>query len=435
MKILVIGSGVGGVVCAYHLAKNGHSVIVFEKKSYDSVTYDWHDDIAKTAFEKANIPCPPSDMYFDKRNWGFVAPNSKTHIYAPLEKATDISIERRPFLHWLIKLAKSVGVEFRFESKAEIFVENETVRGVVVENEVIKADLVVDNAGVDSPIRGNLPQSYGIQNHVKNGEVFCAYRGFFNKNDVVVKDEDTNLAYLLHNGKKGISWCIADPRESFVDILIGQIDSLSDADVGFALESLRADNPVLGDNLLRGGNINRIPVRYPLTKMVGKNYAIIGDACFMTIPMLGSGMASSMLAGRLLAETVNETESTEVKDLWKYQVKFYKQCGADHYGIDVIKRWLLSANPDDVRFLFESGVLSEKDTNSGAGGSTLKLSVKDLLVKLVKGISRLGLLLELSGVVNRSNKAVKMANEIPENYNEEDIKNWENKVGKFFEAK
>lgn len=432
MNIVVVGAGVGGVVCAYHLAKNGHKVVVIEKNSYETVTYDWHDDIAKKAFANANIPTPPSEMYFDKRNWGFVAPNSKKHIYAPLEEATDVSIKRRPFLHWLIDLSSAVGVEFKFNTKAELLVESNTVIGVKVGEEKLLADLVVDNAGVDSTIRASLPQSYGIQPHARNGEVFCAYRGFFNKNAVEVKDEDTNLAYLLHNGKKGISWCIADPREEVVDILIGQIDALSDADIGFALDSLKADNKVLGDNLIKGGKVCRIPVRYPLTKMVGEHFAIIGDSAFMTIPMLGSGMASSMLAGRLLAETVNEINSTAVADLWKYQVKFYNQCGADHYGIDVIKRWLLSANPDDVKFLFESGVLSEKDINSGAGGSTLKLSVKDLLIKLIKGISRLGLLLQLSSMLNRSNNAVSLAKSIPTDYNPDQINEWEYKIERFF---
>lgn len=432
---MVIGAGVGGVVCAYHLAKNGHNVCVIEQKSYDNVTYDWHDDIAKTSFKNADIPAPSSEIYFDKRNWAFVAPNSKKHVYAPLEEATDISIERRPLLHFLCDLAKSVGVQFKFDARAELVCENGIVIGAKINEEIISCDLLIDNSGVDSAIRSNLPQNYGIQNHVKNGEVFCAYRGFFNKNDVTVKDEDTNLAYLLHNGKKGISWCISDPREDVVDILIGQIDSLSDADIAFALDSLKKDNPVLGDTLVKGGKVCRIPVRYPLTKMVGEHFAIIGDSAFMTIPMLGSGIASSMLAGKLLAETVNETNSTSVNDLWKYQVKFYKQCGANHYGIDVIKRWLLSANPDDVRFLFESGVLSEKDINSGAGGSTLKLSVKDLLEKLVKGISRLGLLLDLSGVVNKSNKAVKLANSIPEEYDEKAVSEWEAKVNKLFETK
>lgn len=433
MKILVIGAGVGGVVCAYHLAKKGHNVCVIEQKSYEKVTYDWHDDIAKTSFENAGIPTPPKEFYFDKRNWGFVAPNSKKHVYAPLDEATDVSIERRPFLYWLCDLAKSVGVEFKFDTKAELLCENEKVVGAKVNGESVLADLLVDNAGVDSVIRANLPLSYGIQRHAEKGEVFCAYRGFFNKNDVAVKDEDTNLAYLLHNGKKGISWCIADPREDVVDILIGQIDALSDADVAFALDSLKNDNPVLGDKLIRGGKVCRIPVRYPLTKMVGDNFAIIGDSAFMTIPMLGSGMASSMLAGRILAETVCETNDVSLKGLWKYQVEFFKQCGATHCGIDVIKRWLLSADPDDVKFLFEKGVLSEKDINSGAGGSTIKLSPKDLLVKLAKGITRIGLLLDLSGVVNKSNKAVKLANEIPEEYDEKRVSEWEEKLNKLFE--
>lgn len=432
MKVIVVGAGVGGVVCSYFLAKAGIDVTVYEKKSFDTVTYDWHDDISKKAFSNAGIPNPPSEFYFDKRNWGFVAPYSTKHIYAPLEEATDVSIMRRPFLHWLVELASDAGAKFEFDSAASLFVKDGVVSGVTVGDKTVLCDLVVDSAGVDSPVRGALPDAYKIQKYVQKGEVFCAYRGFFNKKPSEVKDEDTNLAYLLHNGKKGISWCIQDPRENHVDILIGLIDSISDADIAYDLDSLRKDNIGLGDELLFGGKVLRIPVRYPLTRMVGDNYAVLGDAAFMTIPMLGSGMASSMLAGRLLAETVIKNKGTKARDLWEYQVRFYNECGADHYGIDVIKRWLLSANPDDIRFLFESGVLSEKDINSGAGGSTIKLSFKELLEKLVKGFSRLPLLLALSGVLKKSDKAVKKAKSIPEEYGEA-VDKWENEVHKFFE--
>lgn len=432
MKVIVVGAGVGGVVCSYFLAKNGIDVTVYEKSSFEKVTYDWHDDVSKKAFANAGIPNPPQEFYFDKRNWGFVAPNSTKHIYAPLEEATDVSIMRRPFLHWLIGLATEQGAKFVYETEASLFVENKKVAGVTVGGEVIRADLVVDSAGVDSPIRSALPDEYKIQKHVQKGEVFCAYRGFFNKLPSVVKDEDTNLAYLLHNGKKGISWCIQDPRENHVDVLIGLIDSISDADIALDLDSLKQDNPGLGDELLFGGKVLRIPVRYPLTRMVGDRYAVLGDGAFMTIPMLGSGMASSMLAGRLLTETVIKNKATDAKDLWDYQVEFYKQCGVDHYGVDVIKRWLLSAKPDDIRFLFVSGVLSEKDINSGAGGSTIKLTFGELLQKLFKGISRLPLLLALSGVLKKSDKAVKLAKSIPTVYGPE-VDEWEKKVHKFFE--
>ncbi len=432
MKVAVVGAGVGGVVCAYFLAKAGVEVVVYEKKAFENVTYDWHDDISKTAFERAGIPNPPEEFYYDKRNWGFVAPFSTKHIYAPLEVATDVTIQRRPFLHWLISLAKEVNVTFEFGCAVELLVKDGKVCGVIQNGKEIAYDLVVDSCGVDSNIRAALPEAYNIQKHPQSGEVFSAYRAFFSKNDVTVKDEDTNLAYLLHNGQKGISWCIQDPREDCVDILIGRIDGVSDADIAEALNSLKEDNAGLGDRLLSGGKVCRIPVRYPLTKMVGDGYAALGDAAFMTIPMLGSGMASSMLAGRLLAEAVIKNQSTSVESLWEYQVNFYMQCGVDHYGIDVIKRWLLSAKPEDIKFLFESGVLSEKDINSGAGGSTLKLSLGDLIKKLIKGISRLPLLLELSGMLKKSEKAVKLAKAIPTAYDEAAVLEWQNRVDRFF---
>ena len=139
MKVAVVGAGVGGVVCAYFLAKAGVEVVVYEKKAFENVTYDWHDDIAKTAFERAGIPNPPEEFYYDKRNWGFVAPFSTKHIYAPLEVATDVTIQRRPFLHWLISLAKEVNVTFEFDCAVELLVKD----GKVFLKEVLRQHLIL----------------------------------------------------------------------------------------------------------------------------------------------------------------------------------------------------------------------------------------------------------------------------------------------------
>ena len=433
-KIAIAGAGVGGMVCAYYLAQNGYDVTVYEKRKATELAYEWHDDIAIESFETVGLGMPPENIRYPKRNWTFVPPMSDLHVYGGLTEPTDVSVSRREFAEWVMRFAVEAGARFVFEQPVALWIEGDAVKGLIVDGKREEYALVVDNCGVDSALRAALPDSAGIQKRTLPDEVFCAYRAFYNRVDGVdVDDHETNRAYLLHEGGKGISWCIADPRSDEVDVLIGRQGALDETTLAELLTKLREDNPVLGDELLSGGKVCRIPIRHPLWVMVTDGYAALGDSAFMTIPLLGSGLAASMAAGRFLAETVVERQSVGKEALWHYQVRYYLHCGAEHCGVDVMKRWLLTANPADVRWLFESGVLSNKNINDGAAGKNIRLGHGELLQKAAKGYRRMGLLLKLSGLLSDCNKAEKIAGQIPRAYDETRIKEWRTKLDKIFE--
>ena len=431
-KILVAGAGIGGVMSAYRLAQNGFDVTVYEAKGYDNVTYDWHDDIAKNVFERVGLPQPDESMRRDKRNWTFVVPGSTKHVHVNLEEATDYTIMRRPLLHWLISLAEEAGAKFVYNTVVGLWVQEDKVQGLVVDGQNVKADLVIDCTGVDSRLREAVPACYKIQEKPDQYEVFSAYRGFFDRREGVPFPEETNRAYLLHQGGKGISWCIADPAEEDVDVLIGRADGLDDDTLNVLFGALREDNPIIGDNLLMGGQVCRIPIRYPLTRMVADGYVAIGDAAFMTIPMLGSGMAASLDAADILAQVLVEHQSVSKEALWHYEVGFFRRVGAGFCAVDALKRWLLTCNPDDVRWVVDSGVLTDDDFAGVASGAPFSLTVKQAIKKAAKGISRLHVLLNLAGVMSKGAKAKEVALAIPDVYDEEAVQAWEDKLRKFY---
>ena len=164
--------------------------------------------------------------------------------------------------------------------------------------------------------------------------------------------------------------------------------------------------------------------------MMTDGYVAIGDAAFMTIPMIGSGIENSMKAACILADTIIESGSVKKEDLWQYEVKYYKMRGADHVGVDVLKRWLLGAKPQDLDWLFEKGVVDDSNMAAGATGKLIVLTPKDLVVKVAKGRTRLPLLLAMNNMLMRSKKAAKIAKNIPETYDEEKIAKWESKIEK-----
>ena len=153
----------GGMVAAERLAKLGFAVTVYEKAaSLDEMRYDWHDDVNPSVFRRLGIEMPQGS--FKKKSWTFVSPHGAVvREFRQDENTADWSVERRPLNRILYDRAEAAGVKFVFGAKAERpIVEKGTVVGVVVDGEEKRADLVVDSAGVDSPVRKDLPAEFGV---------------------------------------------------------------------------------------------------------------------------------------------------------------------------------------------------------------------------------------------------------------------------------
>lgn len=313
MKIIFIGAGMASLVASERLARAGYDVSVFEKDAYENLSYDWHDDVNRDAFEMFGLPLPKEGTYFPKRNWTFVPPAERIEVSLHIpEKELDWSTERRILAQQYVDRAKDV-VDFHFSTPVQsLIVENGTVNGIVANGENFYADLVVDNSGAMSPFRAQLPKSAHVTAKPRSNEIFVAYRAFHKKADGVKDPQNTNKAYLKHLGEEGISWSIIDPAGT-VNVLIGRAGELPKSTFDRAYKALKASNPIISDEIVRGGRTCIIPIRYPLTRMVADGYAAIGDAAFMTIPMIGSGIENSMKAACILADTIIKSNSVKRK--------------------------------------------------------------------------------------------------------------------------
>ena len=435
MKVVFIGAGNAALVAAERLARGGVECVVFEKNAYSKLSYDWHDDINPDAWEEYGLPAPKEGTHFTKKNWTFIPPseNSETTLDLPEEKL-DWSTERRLLAQQYVDRAKDV-VDFRFETPVEsLIIEDGAVKGVVAGGERVLADLVVDNSGALSKFRASLPQEWKITPEPDGTEIFVAYRGFHKKVEGVGDPAATNKAYLKHLGEDGISWSILDPAGT-VNVLIGRQGKLSKETFNRAYEALKRSNPIIDDEVVRGGIECIIPIRFPLLRMVGDGYVAIGDAAFMTIPMIGSGIENSMKAGVELADVILKKQSVNKEDLWEYEVTYFKKRGAEHLGVDILKRWLLGAKPDDIDWLFGKKVVDEKNMADAATGHLIILSPKDLVVKATRGISRLPLLLKMALMLNKTKKVAKLGKKIPKVYDERAIDKWSAKVERLIYGK
>ena len=440
MKIIIAGAGMGGMVAAERLGKLGFDVTVYEKApSVDEMRYDWHDDVNPAIFRRLGLEMPIGS--FKKKSWTFVSPHGVVvREFRQDENNADYSVERRALNRMLYERA-SGGAKFVFGATVErAIVEKGAVVGVVVNGQEARADLVIDSMGAMSVLKKDLPVEFGISQH-RDDEVFVAYRAFYEKNPKAPAPKYTNKVYLKHMGEAGISWVIQDNDPNLVNVLVGRIGKLATYDLERALEDLRKTNPTIGEKVVRGGQTCIIPVRYPATRMVANGYAAVGDSAYMTIPMLGSGIASGMLAGQLLAETIGENMSKGVKGadlfktsrLWRYQVKVFREFGAEHCGVDVMKRAVLGYPDATLDWLLGSELLTNEEVGKLAAGKMLRISVKEAFRKLsLTEFNRLNTLIKVNNMLQKSLYAYRLGRNIPRNFDPNICRTWEKNMKYYF---
>ncbi len=432
MDIIIIGAGCGGLRAAKVLAESGANVTVFEKCESDVLGYDWRDDVAFGVFPKLGIDIPEGS--YKTACVSMIAPFSEKALFLPVDDDNrDWNVERKLLAKQLVDAAVAAGAKIVYgKGVDELIVRSGKVRGVRIENEEIFADLVIDSSGVNSKFRGMLPENTGITANVSKNDMFNVYRAYFNlRAGEKLPEKDKWKSYLKHLGIKGIAWC-AVTEDGYADVLVGSVGDLDDKTLERSLKDIRKNNKFVGDDVIRGGIKTHIPVRYPLPVMVVDGYVVIGDAACMTIPMIGSGIANSLMAGQILGDVINDAENVTIETLWKYNVRYIKEIGNEHFLVDCLKRMLLVCNNEDLRYMLECGVVSDEEIKAIAGGEAFTLTPASLLDKAGKGIKKFGFLMQFAKSIVKGVLAQQTAKSIPEMYDKEKIMKWKQSVEKYF---
>ena len=344
----------------------------------------------KKGFTIAGMELPPKEKYNLKNDMTFIGPGETIKLQQnPDPDKLEIQMERKDIYDHLIAHADKCGVKFVYncEVVSPVLFGNRVV-GINTKESTEYADLVIDAAGLNSPVRKNLPKNLGIQNDAGEYERFYVYRAFFNK--ACETKDDKFKVQLLREGKLGICWVAAE--EEHTDVLIGRFEQFDIEEANRTIEGLRKDNPAIGTEKVRGGQFVQIPVRQPLGVLVADGYAAIGDSAFMTVPMIGSGIANSLKASRLLADAVIADKNDEfcARTLWAYQKAFFKTLGSGLAPLACVKLLLTRISPEDLDYIFESGILNGDDMTMDADSTSLGAILSgvepaDLMVK-AKGL-------------------------------------------------
>jgi flavin-dependent dehydrogenase len=159
----------------------------------------------------------------------------------------------------------------------------------------------------------------------------------------------------------------------------------------------------------------------------------------MTVPLIGSGIANSLKAARILAETVinDPTQGFGVDVLWKYQVLFFKHLGTGLAPLECIKNLMFKFTPEDLDYCFDSGILNDYNVTMTADfGSFFDLvdftDVTDLLNKAKQSCSDPELLKKMIGAGNRISLVTATCLAIPRRWDRKLVELWAKGYDKIF---
>lgn len=435
-RIIIAGGGHGGIVTGMLLAQHGFQVEVYERNGKDNMGYDWTDIFDPKAFKAVGLPMPPEELYEYKVNMTFYSTNEQKPIIQDVpENEREIKMERRDIYNYLISHAEKAGVKFNYGYNIEgAVIQGKTVVGIKTDKGDFCADLVIDACGCNSPVRASLPEDFCIQAHTKEYEKFYIYRAFFNKaTEEPVKDQ--YKVCMLPEGKTGIGWVATE--EKYSDLLIGRFEEFDMAEAQRTAGFYRSRNKSLGTEILRGNTFATIPVRQPLGKMVANGYAAIGDSAFMTVPIIGSGIANSIKAAAFLATTIIKNKAVDytAEALWEYQVVFYKEIGAGLAPLALVKLLLTKLTPEELDYIFEHDILTWREMTITADSTKLSKMLSfspDMPARGVAIVKNKPILKKLLALVKGMAKVIVALQGMPKVYDEQKVNKWVEKYNSLF---
>lgn len=427
-KILVAGAGHGGLSCAANLAKSGFDVTVLEKQKREKLGYDWDDVFFIDCLDKAGFPKPDEKYYHHSYPLHCTSPNKKDWILQDFSgHDLDCSVDRKYLLRYMISFCEECGVKFIFEAEiASPITDGARVTGVKVKQDGLfydfNADLVIDACGMNSTLRRLLPNKCGIINNFADDEYFTVYRALYERNNDLTPDEPYNV-YFYHNYEGGADWVLCE--EDYIDVLVGRFGKkLTREQIDNALADFRKDYSSLGDKIVRGGQINTLPIRRMIPMMVCDSYAAIGDSAGMTIPLIGSGIANSIKAGKILADVIEECDGDySRKNLWQYEYRYFNEIGKDLVLLDIVRKVIISVKGEDVDFMLNNKILTSSDISMASGGG-FDLNIPALAKKGAKLLKNLDLVAGAAPKVMGVLKIKKVCDSMPKEYDEKKVGEW-----------
>ena len=425
--VIVVGAGTGGATAARFVAKNGLDVCLIDRKPRDQIGNKiCGDAVGNEIFELLKINHPRNEeLSCHIKGAKLYSPNLKKCLTLVDPKQAGYIVNRLAFGQRLLNEAVDAGIkQFLDKTMAlDLIYENGTVAGLKVklengEKTNFKSKIVIDASGFYSPLRKLVKSSLIEKNLSREDSILC-YREIveFSPEDIEVKDPEY-ITIIIDQEKApgGYIWYFPK-NESSLNIGLGAF-----MDVKGKVKDLYQKN-VFNEYIKTskykiistGGGV--VPVRRPLWSCADNGIILIGDSACQVNPLHGGGIDPSMRAGYFAANSAThaiEKNDYSINALWEYNHRVMTGFGAEFAALDLLRMVLQTLTNDELNFGFERDLLNGEEILEISSKGGLNLSLVNMAVKAIKGISRPDLLLDLNFLRIKMNEISRLYKNFPD---------------------
>ena len=431
-EVLVAGGGVGGTLLARDLARAGHEVLLLEKRPRAGVGHDWFDTVDAGVFDEVGLARPRLP---ERAPGGFefqvLGLDGRAHV-ASVMPPTALNVDRKLLARRLLDEAEAAGVTIRDRTAVrDVLVEDGRVVGLRTRSAggAIRARLVVDATGVDGVLRAAMPGGQGFRRHLRAGEMFRTYRE-------LRRDRAPGRRSIVVIGVEGGAQWLSRQPDGLVDLFAGAPDEPGRGDPRALLAVLIRREGGVGEEIVRGGQGARIPIRRSFDSFVAPGFLLVGDSACMANPLNGSGIASTLRAARLAAEVAHRAlrgGEVDVAGLWPYNAAYQRSQGAAFAKLQMLQKLLLGEDVAAVDALLRRRLLPADSL-----WHMDRQFTPARVLRLVPGALTLphhaGFLLRLGGVVGLMLALEHNYRAYPERYDPQRFAAWQRRNGLLFAA-
>jgi flavin-dependent dehydrogenase len=342
-------------------------------------------------------------------------------------------VDRLQFGQRLLNDALDSGVaEFLDNSKVmDLTYKSGSVNGVTVrlktgEKETINAKIVIDGSGAHSIVRKRIKSDI-IQKEILKDDLVICYREiiqFTNNWCPEMSTDALNVIFDSNNVPGGYIWYF--PKS----------DTIANLGLGVSLHQKSILKPIYQNFVLNkflskknykvlssGGDI--VPIRRTLPSCADNGIMFIGDAGCHVNTASGGGIHTGMRAGyyaAIVAKKAIEAEDYSLKQLWDYNVLLMNDFGIAHATNDIARFLIQHLGTNDFNYIIKKKLIDDNELTQMFYGKIIFPSIKQLLLKLCKGISKPQLLLKLNYLLKQMKQINWHYSQYPQNAN--DYQTW-----------
>ena len=425
--IVIIGAGTSSTIAAQFSALNGLKVCLIDANKKEKIGNKTCGDVVlATIFDFLKLNPPQGKEILSlKKIIKFYTSDLQQHLTI---KMPIYLVDRLQFGQKLLRDALDSGVvEFLDNTKVvDLTYKDGSINGVIArlktgEKVTINAKIVIDGSGVHSIVRKKIKSNI-IQNEISQNDVVICYREIIQIEDNMLPTMPTDsltVAFDPDNIPGGYFWYF--PKSDTMINLGAGVLLRQKKDLKLIYRDYISNKFLSGRKykiLSSRGDI--VPIRRPLPSCADNGIMFIGDAGCHVNTANGGGIHTGMKAGyyaAMIAKKAIEAEDYSLSKLWEYNYLLMNDFGIGHATNDVARILLQHTNTRDFDYIIKKKLIDDTELTQMYYGKIISPSIKQMISKFFKGMSKPKLLLKLGYLLKQMKKVNNLYLKYPQDIN------------------